>query len=282
MQRLHEAAAYLSMLSGKNGWIEPQVFITRDERRKNRSLTRMIQGSLSEKADELIALNDAGAEIHVIVNKTDGKGWRAKNVTAIQAVFVDSVVGGMWRWCILPTMQVKVGCWEDWYWRVWNVSLEDFNDAQVALSRFYETHGNPRHINAEMLLPGFVHRGYMTEVVSLKYFNREKVYGLSEIIGAHSSINTKGSVLYGEDIAENTVGTFESWVSAKTPIAGREESTALGIAREGFRRGFSEEDVECITRVWCEWAGVKDISEETVAISRQYVNRKFARNRKMH
>jgi hypothetical protein len=44
---------------------------------------------LSQYADELIALNQAGAGIFLMVNRGDGRGRRAKNVIGIRALFVD-------------------------------------------------------------------------------------------------------------------------------------------------------------------------------------------------
>ena len=65
------------------------TFQTFDEKGKNKKLVRVLNGTLDQHYDELVALNKQGAGIYVTINETDLKGRKAENVVRIRAVFVD-------------------------------------------------------------------------------------------------------------------------------------------------------------------------------------------------
>ena len=88
MPDIDQAANFLERLDPKaTSW----TFQTFDERadRKDKGLARVLHGSLEQHASELTALQDRGAGVFVTVNKTDGEGRKAENVTQVRAFFLD-------------------------------------------------------------------------------------------------------------------------------------------------------------------------------------------------
>src|SRR5262245_34977334 len=57
--------------------------------RKDKSVARVLHGTLAEHWGTLVKLNEQGAGIFVTINRTDLKGRTAENITGIRAVFVD-------------------------------------------------------------------------------------------------------------------------------------------------------------------------------------------------
>src|SRR3546814_14811174 len=51
--------------------------------------TRVLHGTLAAQSRRLVALNDKGAGVFVMVNRGDGMGRKADNVTACRALFLD-------------------------------------------------------------------------------------------------------------------------------------------------------------------------------------------------
>src|SRR4051812_31538625 len=78
---------------------------------KDRALARTWSDTFSrETATDMERLNKAGAGIFVTVNKTDGKGRKNKNVTAVRALFVDldgSPIDPVRAWRLKPHIIVE-------------------------------------------------------------------------------------------------------------------------------------------------------------------------------
>ena len=82
-----QAERYIEALTGsKDASVTFQTF---PEGGPSTSGPRIIHGSLAERWDELVRLNQAGQGIFVMVNSGDGKGRCAGNVVAPRAVFTD-------------------------------------------------------------------------------------------------------------------------------------------------------------------------------------------------
>jgi hypothetical protein len=68
---------------------ESVTFQTFDDGKQGRLLARIFHGTLKQHWRELVRLNEAGAGIYTAINRTDGHGRRAENITAIRALFLD-------------------------------------------------------------------------------------------------------------------------------------------------------------------------------------------------
>jgi hypothetical protein len=102
----HEAKRFLDVLCRGDCRKEVFTFQTFSDGKNDRSLAKTWSDTFSrETAAEMERLNKAGAGIFVTVNKTDGKGRKNKNVTAVRGPFVDldgSPIDPAKEWCLKP------------------------------------------------------------------------------------------------------------------------------------------------------------------------------------
>jgi hypothetical protein len=83
-----EATYFLSIIA-PDGNVTFQTFDDRKYLEKAKSLIRILHGTTADNASTLQDLNQRGAGIFVMVNRGDGEGRKASNVTQVRAVFVD-------------------------------------------------------------------------------------------------------------------------------------------------------------------------------------------------
>lgn len=151
------AARFLTALTGDR----THTFQTVGEGGRGRSLNRIMHGAFEQRANALQLLNLKGAGVFVMVNRGDGYGRKADNVTAARALFVDldgaplePVLAGP----IPPRIVVESspGKWHA-YWPVADLPLERFTDAQKVLALRFD--GDPKVSDRPraMRLPGFLH-----------------------------------------------------------------------------------------------------------------------------
>jgi hypothetical protein len=156
---LTAAARFLAALSPDN----QHTFQTFDDaKRGRRGMTRILHGTFGTQAQRLAALNAKGAGVFVMVNRGDGMGRKADNVTACRALFLDldgSPIEPVLAAPIPPriTVESSPGRWHA-YWPVADLPPEQFTAAQKALAAMFagdpKVHDKPR----VMRLPGFLHR----------------------------------------------------------------------------------------------------------------------------
>jgi hypothetical protein len=153
------AARFLAALSADN----LHTFQTFDDAGKGRrGLTRILHGPFAKHADTLATLNANGAGVFVMVNRGDGRGRKADNVTGCRALFVDldgSPIEPVLAATIPPQIVVESspGKWHA-YWPIADLPPAFFSPAQRALAALFagdpKVHDKPR----VMRLPGFLHR----------------------------------------------------------------------------------------------------------------------------
>ena len=156
---LAAAARFLAALSPDTHY----TFQTFDDAKRGRNgMTRVLHGTLAAQSRRLVALNDKGAGVFVMVNRGDGNGRRANNVTGCRALFLDldgSPIEPVLAAPIPPriTVESSPGRWHA-YWPVADLPPEQFTAAQKALAGMFagdpKVHDKPR----VMRLPGFLHR----------------------------------------------------------------------------------------------------------------------------
>jgi len=156
---LEMARRFLKVLAGD----DEVTFQTFDDHEpKDPKLARVLHGTLDQHAKELIRLNNAGAGIHVMVNKGDLKGRKTENVTGVRAVFIDldgASVEPVRNAPIRPNIVVQSSpgryhC----YWRVLDCSLEEFEPIQKALAEKFGGDTSVCDLPRVLRLPGFYHR----------------------------------------------------------------------------------------------------------------------------
>jgi hypothetical protein len=131
--------------------------------RKDRTLARVLHGTIEEHFAGLECLNNRGAGIFVTVNRTDGKGRERNNIVGVRAVFVD--LDGVspdpvLRWALVPHLVVESSPSRfHGYWLVdQTVALTEFTGLQKKLAKLFGGDPKVHDLSRVMRLPGFVHR----------------------------------------------------------------------------------------------------------------------------
>lgn len=155
---LAAAARFLAALSPDN----VHTFQTFDDSKRGaKGLTRILHGTFERHAQLLQSLNLKGAGVFVMVNRGDGMGRKADNVTGCRALFVDldgSPIEPVLAAPIAPRIVVESSP-NKWhaYWPVADLPPAHFTASQKALAALYDAdpkvHDRPR----VMRLPGFLH-----------------------------------------------------------------------------------------------------------------------------
>ena len=146
---------------------EPNTFqIIDDNKARRNSRAQVLHGSLDKLAHQLQRLNEGGNGVFVTVNRTDGEGRKAENITAVRALFIDlddrpatpaieaATDAG------LPPSIVTQSSHEGFhlYWLVTDCPLDRFTGLQKALSEKFGGDPAVADIPRVMRLPGFVWR----------------------------------------------------------------------------------------------------------------------------
>ena len=134
------APAFLKMLDPKRENWEFRTFddvvLHDNSRRKDRTLTRVIRGSLRSAMADLKRVNSLGAGVFVTINRTDGKGKKKENVTEVVAVFADTDGGDIEPLLALKPHIAVISSPGHFhvYWLVSDCKLSQFTSIQQAIA----------------------------------------------------------------------------------------------------------------------------------------------------
>lgn len=166
----------------------PVTFQTFDDdaKRKDRSLARVLHGSIIDREVELAALNERGAGVFITVNATDLQGRREENVTGLRALFVDADgVELPTAWPLEPSIVVESRRGRHAYWLLRpGEPLELFGPAQAQLAVALGTDPKVKDLPRVMRLPGTLHRKGEPFKVRLLFAEPENVYAVWEVTRA--------------------------------------------------------------------------------------------------
>lgn len=157
------ASAFLKMLdSARNSWefrTFDDVVLPDRSKRKDPKLTTTIRRSLKQAVAELKRMNAHGAGVFVTINRTDGKGRTAENVTDVQAFFADTDGADIQPLLVLKphiVVESSPGKWH-LYWLVNDCELSRFKPIQSAIAEKFGTDKSVCDLPRVMRLPGFLH-----------------------------------------------------------------------------------------------------------------------------
>jgi RepB DNA-primase from phage plasmid len=143
--------------------------------RRERSLARVLNGTIEKHFATLENLNRRGAGVFVTINRTDGKGRERHNIIGVRAVFVDLDGGPLapvMRWALSPHIVVESspGRYHA-YWLVDStVTPTDFGGLQKRLAKLLGGDPAVHDLPRVLRLPGFLHRKgrpFRTRIVHL-------------------------------------------------------------------------------------------------------------------
>lgn len=156
-----QADAYLT---AQNEEAEIHCFQSIDDNkdRKDRSLSRILIGTLDEHWDTLVALNRRGAGIFVTVNRTDGKGRTLNNMVSPLAIFQEADRPNTPLPPLEPHIEVESSPGKfHRYWLIDQATAPTFDTWREVMNRMVSEFGSDPNAcdPARVLrLPGFFHQ----------------------------------------------------------------------------------------------------------------------------
>lgn len=119
-------------------------------------------GDFEELAPRLLKLNQDGHGIFLMVNRGDGRGRAAKNVSVVRALVLDldgAPLEPVLKVSLPPQIVIETSpgrfhC----YWQTDNCALNQFGPMQDALARRFAGDRSVKDLPRVMRLPGFIHR----------------------------------------------------------------------------------------------------------------------------
>jgi len=186
------AAANFLRLLAEDEAVTFQTYDDDEQRRKagdaRPALTWVLHGRLEGHDAALERLNRSGAGVFVMVNRGDGRGRKAANVTAVRALFVDLdgaalqpvLDAGLEPHAIIET---SPGRWHA-YWLVSDCSLSDFAPLQRALAARFGGDPSVHDLPRVMRLPGFWHRKGRPFRTRIEALNNIQPYRVADVVAA--------------------------------------------------------------------------------------------------
>jgi len=188
-----EAKKFLDALCAGDCRENVFTFQTFSDGKSDRTLARTWSDTLSRQTvADMEHLNKAGAGIFVTVNKTDKKGRKNKNVTAVRALFVDldgSPLEPVQGWGLEPYILVESspGRYHAYWRHDGSIKLEDFKRLQLKLAVKFNGDTSVHDLPRVMRLPGSWHRKngdapFQTRIVSIN--ESAPAYSLNDLENA--------------------------------------------------------------------------------------------------
>jgi len=225
---------------------------------------KTLYGELSELRPRLEAYNQVGYNVFFTVNRTDGRGRRAENITEARFCFSDLDNGLPAKWPLQPTLLVESSPNRyQAYFRL-EAGCTDFKQwAAVQRAVVKETGGdsNAQDLARILRVPGFInHKRTPTHKVHVYYFI-DKTYTLEDLRDAFGTIESAPLVqklpLADSDLppAEVRKRRFQGWLGMlEVPRGGERNAFLFRAAAKGLRDfAVDADDVyEILEEYWYE------------------------------
>lgn len=222
---------------------------------------RYLHARLLDVASTLAEMNAAGAGIFVTVNRTDGRGRTAANITALRSLFIDCDAPRARPLALPPTMSVETSPMRGHHY--WFLApgepLDAFRSAQEALAGYYHTDATVTDLCRVLRVPGFRNMKHEPFPVRLIRSRADKRYTIAEILAAHSvkvdpcTPTAPARTCVERDCAEIV---YRRW-SRRAPLTvGHRNRVAFRLAVEGFQAGLDPEAIAREVRAYCDRAGI--------------------------
>lgn len=205
----------------------------------------ILHGTLASRAQSLADLNARGAGIFVMVNRGDGKGRKATNVTSCRALFVDldgSPLEPVLAGPIAPSIVVESSPsrWHA-YWPIADLPPEEFSAAQKALAGRFDADPKVCDLPRVMRLPGFVHhkgapflsRLIRSETSALTWDEMQRAFGLCLTLPSVVATGERNATLFALAASARKRGLPQR----------QELTTLLAINRERCEPPLSDDEV---------------------------------------
>ena len=178
-------------------------------RRKDKSLTCNINGSLKETLPQLRALNSKGAGVYVVIN---AGGHNTGAITSVRALFADTDGAPLEPLLVLKPHMVVESSKNKWhvYWLVDNCELGQFTAIQKAIAHKYGTDPSVKDLPRVMRLAGFNHNKYGAYPSTIITYNPDlPTYKVDEVLSG-LGIEIDDSVSLTEQQRSNEIAKLGS------------------------------------------------------------------------
>jgi hypothetical protein len=153
---------------------------------------RRLTGTPTEVFDSLEDLNQAGYDIFVTINETDGKDIKGANITRVRALFADfdgSPLSNLERIPLKPSFTVNTSPGKHHaYWLIDDCPLDEFKPMQQKLAQILDSDPAVCDLGRIMRVPGFYHLKGDPFMVTIDCPEQVKRYSFREMKKAISSL----------------------------------------------------------------------------------------------
>ena len=191
-QSLQAAQHFLTLLDESAEKFTFQYFADCDK--ENNTDSGHFYDSIENSFDKLVALNDKGYGVFVVVNKTDGKGRKIDNIVGVRTVFQELDDGIIKENPIEPNFIVEssLGKYHN-YFLCDGLSRLDYSGVMARMIKDYGSDKNAKDISRVLRLPGFFHmkRPKNKHLVTITHESGLQNYSKNEILSAFPIIEEK-------------------------------------------------------------------------------------------
>ena len=210
-----EFITFVTSLTGFDRELEWRAIRSKDVRR--------LTGTPTEVFDSLEDLNQAGYDIFVTINETDGKDIKGANIIRVRALFADfdgSPLSNLDRISLKPSFTVNTSPDRyHAYWLIDDCPLDQFKMMQQKLAHILESDPAVCDLGRIMRVPGFYHLKGDPFMVTIDCPEHVKRYSFREMKKAISSLTPINEVTARHSLK---IGCIEgSRNTALTSLAGR-------------------------------------------------------------
>ncbi len=259
---LAQASAYIAALTGS--LMQSVTFQTFDDKGKDKTLTRVLHGSLDGLTETLTRLNDQGAGIFITVNETDLQGRKRENVVKVRALFVDADGPMVRPFAVEPSFRVESSPGRSHaYWSVTgDAALEGFAPAQKQLIAYYQTDPGIHDLPRVMRTPGFWHRKGAPSLVRF-IPGTGHAFSVAELLEAHPVTSppkpeTKKPTLVREAPADRTealIRIVREKADARAWTEGSRHASAKATAAHARKLGLPDDAILSVVLDYLTAAG---------------------------
>ncbi len=244
---LTQAAAFLGALTGTDGWTTTVTFQTLCDLPVRRpTLAGIINGSLTDFAEEAERMNQLGAGIFVTVQGTNGRGRKTEDIILPRAVFIDADDHDPRAFALPPSITVQTPNGMHAYWLLDGYApIGEIPPLQRRLAAYYHSDRSVCDLSRVMRIPGYAHCKGDPMPVTLTHANPEIRYPLATIIAAHPVVTPAPTrCITAAQLDGSTSSWFAAWADEQSVSTGQRNRTCYAIAATGFRHGLSYREVE--------------------------------------
>jgi len=184
----------------------PVTFQTFSDKQGSETPAKVHHGAVCSLTKKLLAQNQKGAGIFMMINEGDQQGRKAENVIQVRALFAD-FDGADYRPAtelLTPHLVVETSPGKyHLYWIVNDCPLEEFSPVQKSIASRFGSDPSVHDLSRVMRVPGFLHQKSEPFMVRIIESNTIPPYGNAEVssalgldLSSHKNVSRQPSALH--------------------------------------------------------------------------------------